>query len=153
MRVLVMDVRHVSSALKYPELDVIIYVAVIHVRWVVGEERRRSLHLRSHRVRKTVARPLTPAGRLVEGCSRVARRLKWRVRRKLLRVGRLVYKHRRIPNRPRAQEELFKLAVRTSAHRTYADAVGVNLSANTAGAVVDRERILTRNQHLRYRRR
>src|SRR5262249_56973532 len=110
MRVLVMDVRHVSSALKYPELDVIIYVAVIHVRWVVGEERRRSLHLRSHRVRKTVARPLTPAGRLVEGCSRVARRLKWRGRRKLLRVGRVVFKHRTNPQPPRAHQEPLTLS-------------------------------------------
>ena len=134
---LMMHVSHIPATVKNSELDVIVDVAVIDVRRIVGEERRRRLRRGVHRVRERAARSLASARRAVERRRCGTRRLKIGVRRS-------VNQHCRIADRPRAQEELFKPAIDAIAHRADADAVGVHLCPNAAGAVVDGERILTR---------
>ena len=66
-----------------------------------------------------------------------------------------INQHCRIADRPRAQEKLFKLAIDAIAHRTDADAVGVNFCADAARAVVDREthrhRLQRRADHVAHR--
>ena len=54
-------------------------------------------------------------------------------------VRRVVDDHRRVADRPRAQEELLVLALDALPHRTDAEPVGDDLGADAAGAVVDRE--------------
>ena len=134
---LVMHVRHVPSTVKNPELDMIVDVAVIDVRRVVGEERLGRLcqcRVASCR-RKRVARisdlrkvALSKAAVGVQGACRSG-------------VSRSVHQHRRIADRPGAQKKLFKLAIDAIAHWTHADPVGINFCADSARAIVDGESI------------
>ena len=56
-----------------------------------------------------------------------------------VRIRRHVDNLRRVTDRPRRQEKLFKQTFSAFRHRTNTKAVGKNLGADTAGAVVDRK--------------
>src|ERR1700694_5853852 len=95
MRMLVMNVRHISSTVKNPELEVIVDIAVVDVGWVIWEKRNRRLVRRCHLVRRTRGRnPLPSAGWGVESGVGVTGSHGVGGHIQLIRVGRLVDQHR-----------------------------------------------------------
>src|SRR5215510_2047049 len=112
-------VSYAGAAVQDPELNVIVDVAVIDVRRIIGEVHRLRFHCRRQGVRFSVARPLTSARWRIERGSSRTRSFQTRVRW-------LIDEHRRVADGPGTQEKLFKLAVNTVAHRTDTDAVGID---------------------------
>ena len=83
MRVLMMDVRYAerAAAMKNSELDVIVDVAVVNIRRVVGKVGSAGFDRRLHRVTAVWPRHAVPAAwRLIESIPCVARRLEFRIR-------------------------------------------------------------------------
>ena len=58
-----------------------------------------------------------------------------------LQIGRPIDHHRRITDRPGAEEKLLEQAFGASPHRADAEAVGEHLGAGAGGAVIDREAV------------
>src|SRR6266850_4236496 len=146
MRVLVVYVRHVSAAVKNPELEMIVYVTVIDVRRIVGKEGLGSLHLWCHRIWETGIRSGARARRFSEISRGLTWTLEFSLRRHVIRVSRLIHQHRRVAHGPRAEEELFKLTINTIGHRSDANSISVDFRSDAACAVVDGKSILAGDQ-------
>ncbi len=112
----VMDVMQVRAAVQDAELGVVLEVAVVDVRGIVRVERLgRRLVVGAGVVRVAGGRHRAAPGR------------------------RAVDDHRRVAVRPRGQEELLVLAVGALTGGPDLEAVGEDLGADAAHAVVDRE--------------
>src|SRR5207253_1827827 len=164
--VLMVYMRYVSSAVKNPELQGIVIVAVIDVGRVIGIISSRCLSQPSKRIRGWRRRERVAGvsasrkgghgrshiSKLCRGTQlRVCRHeRRWRYGRRwrhCVCISRSIHQHRRIAHRPRAQKEFFKLTIDAIAHRAHTNPVSVNFCPDSTGAIVDGEGILAGLSH------
>ena len=153
VRVLMMDVREFASGVQDAKDDVVVEIAVIDVRWVVGKVRCRGLAaLQRRRNRRGAIGGVAIQCALRQRFRLRIRRTVRRIRSRIRRIGRHIDDHGRIADCPRGKEELFEFALhavrltrsRRAGRRAEIQTIGQDLRADAAGPIVDRELVLAR---------